>query len=88
MKTVLTTLTLLTLSLPSVLSHSFEVVALPVVPNSKRDVHKLFQKRQNGNYPPEDVPGPNPLPAWVTAYNNAKAAGLIPSIPPSVKSAR
>lgn len=39
------------------------------------------------NYPAEDVPGPTPLPAWVEAYNTAKAAGLIPKIPQSTQNA-
>lgn len=36
------------------------------------------------SYPPEDVPGPKPLSAWVKQYERAKSQGLIPSIRPSV----
>lgn len=35
-------------------------------------------------YPPEDVKGPTPKPAWVQAYQAAKSAGLIPTFAPSV----
>jgi len=36
------------------------------------------------SYPPEDVPGPKPLSAWVKRYKRAKSQGLIPAIRPSV----
>ncbi|KAA1074229.1 chitin deacetylase [Puccinia graminis f. sp. tritici] len=36
------------------------------------------------SYPPEDEPGPEPLPAWVKRYQKAKSRGLIPSIRPAV----
>ncbi|PLW54983.1 hypothetical protein PCANC_02762 [Puccinia coronata f. sp. avenae] len=34
-------------------------------------------------YPPTDVPGPQPRQAWIDAYQRAKKAGLIPSMPQS-----
>ncbi|KAI9616579.1 hypothetical protein H4Q26_010977 [Puccinia striiformis f. sp. tritici PST-130] len=35
-------------------------------------------------YPPTDTAGPEPRPEWIAAYQTAKQAGLIPSVPPSV----
>jgi len=35
------------------------------------------------DYPPTDVPGPYPRQPWIAAYQKAKHAGLIPSIPQS-----
>lgn len=57
---------------------------------SDDQIHTLFKRQSlpalNGTsitYPTEDVKGPTPLAAWVTAYNAAKSANLIPSYPPS-----
>lgn len=33
------------------------------------------------HYPPVDVRGPLPLPAWVATYERVKLAGLIPAVP-------
>lgn len=38
---------------------------------------------RQGTYPPLDVAGPAPLPAWIATYQTAMAAGNIPIIPPS-----
>lgn len=45
---------------------------------------RLFQ-RKVANYPAMDVVGPKPKPEWITAYEQEKAAGRIPNIPPAIK---
>lgn len=44
----------------------------------------MFKRQNRADYPPSDVAGPDPLPAWVDTYNRVKAAGLIPDFPVSV----
>lgn len=62
--------------------HVHSTRGLPYTHNE--DLEHLFKRQQQGNYPPEDVPGPQPKQEWVTAYNTAVAAGMIPNFPPSV----
>lgn len=45
---------------------------------------KLHGSWKTSLYPPEDVPGPKPLPAWLAAYRKAKKKGLIPKLRPSI----
>lgn len=73
----------LTFAHPAAAHDHVEKAVLPDMPNLLPNVHELF-KRQNGNYPPQDVAGPQPRQEWVTAYNAAVQQGLIPQFAPSV----
>lgn len=80
----------LTISALSVLAHGHghhEHAArrLPKQRNTREEaLRKMFKRQGAATYPPLDVFGPTPLPAWVDTYNNAVAQGLIPDIAPSV----
>ncbi|GAA99836.1 carbohydrate esterase family 4 protein [Mixia osmundae IAM 14324] len=88
----------LSTALPAVVAHAHAANGLPrLAARSAEQVEKierLFRRQSaagtpstivglQSDYPPMDVFGPAPQQAWIDAYNVAKAAGLIPDIPPT-----
>lgn len=65
--------------------HEHAARRLPKQRNTREEsLRKMFKRQGPATYPPLDVFGPTPLPAWVDTYNAAVAQGLIPDIAPSV----
>jgi peptidoglycan/xylan/chitin deacetylase (PgdA/CDA1 family) len=66
----------------SALAHDHSV-SHPLLAERATSSKKSLFTKSHGTYPTTDVPGPAPLAAWTSAYNAAKKAGQIPSIPPT-----